>query len=40
MIENAPLVGAQFINGRGSGFIASAFDYSKLFYFKIAKKAT
>uniref|UniRef100_A0A914WT08 WD repeat domain 54 n=1 Tax=Plectus sambesii TaxID=2011161 RepID=A0A914WT08_9BILA len=37
-VENAPLVGAQFINGRGSGFIVSAFDHAKLYYYKIAKK--
>uniref|UniRef100_A0A0R3RL26 WD_REPEATS_REGION domain-containing protein n=1 Tax=Elaeophora elaphi TaxID=1147741 RepID=A0A0R3RL26_9BILA len=36
-VENMPLVGAQFINGRGSGFIVAAYDYSKLLYYQIAK---
>uniref|UniRef100_A0A914CA51 WD_REPEATS_REGION domain-containing protein n=1 Tax=Acrobeloides nanus TaxID=290746 RepID=A0A914CA51_9BILA len=37
-LPNIPISGAQFINGRGSGFAVAAYDYSKLFLYKIAKK--
>ncbi|VDK43838.1 unnamed protein product [Anisakis simplex] len=37
ILENMPLIGAQFTNGRGSAFVVSAYDYAKLFFFKIAK---
>lgn len=33
-----PLVGAQFISSRGSGFVVAAYDYSKLLYYHITKK--
>jgi hypothetical protein len=39
-IQNAALVGAQFSNGRGSAFLVTAADFSKLFLFKIAKKTS
>uniref|UniRef100_A0A915PNN8 WD_REPEATS_REGION domain-containing protein n=1 Tax=Setaria digitata TaxID=48799 RepID=A0A915PNN8_9BILA len=38
-VENMPLVGAQFVNGRGSGFVVAAYDYSKLLYYQITKKS-
>ncbi|EFO17206.1 hypothetical protein LOAG_11295 [Loa loa] len=37
-VENMPLVGAQFVNGRGSGFVVAAYDYSKLLYYQTTKK--
>lgn len=37
-VENMALVGAQFINGRGSDFVVAAYDYSKLLYYQITKK--
>ncbi|KHN85069.1 WD repeat-containing protein 54 [Toxocara canis] len=40
IVENMPLMGAQFTNGRGSAFVVAAYDYAKLFFYKIAKKTT
>ncbi|KAL3981895.1 WD domain G-beta repeat family protein [Acanthocheilonema viteae] len=37
-VENMSLVGAQFVNSHGSGFVVAAYDYSKLLYYQIAKK--
>ncbi|CAG9540163.1 unnamed protein product [Cercopithifilaria johnstoni] len=37
-VENMPLVGAQFVNGRGSEFVVAAYDYSKLLYYHMVKK--
>uniref|UniRef100_A0A8R1XWP4 WD_REPEATS_REGION domain-containing protein n=1 Tax=Onchocerca volvulus TaxID=6282 RepID=A0A8R1XWP4_ONCVO len=36
-VENMPLVGVQFTNDRGSGFVVAAYDYSKLLYYQITK---
>lgn len=33
-----PLVGAQFVSGRGSAFVVAAYDYSKLLYYRTTKK--
>uniref|UniRef100_F1LAQ6 WD repeat-containing protein 54 n=1 Tax=Ascaris suum TaxID=6253 RepID=F1LAQ6_ASCSU len=39
VLENMPLMGAQFTNGRGSAFVVAAYDYAKLFFYRIVKKA-
>ncbi|KAM3726591.1 WD repeat-containing protein [Dirofilaria immitis] len=36
-VENMSLVGAQFVNDRGNGFVVAAYDYSKLLYYQITK---
>ncbi|VDO25587.1 unnamed protein product [Onchocerca flexuosa] len=36
-VENMPLVGVQFTNDRGNGFVVAAYDYSKLLYYQITK---
>lgn len=33
-----PLVGVQFVSGRGNDFVVAAYDYSRLLYYQIAKK--
>ncbi|VDN01037.1 unnamed protein product [Thelazia callipaeda] len=36
--ENMPLVGVQFVDGCGSGFVVTAYDHYKLFYYQIVKQ--
>ncbi|KAH7724539.1 WD40 repeat [Aphelenchoides avenae] len=38
LIKNQSIMGANFTNPRGSGFVVSLYEYNKLPYYKIAKK--
>ena len=37
-LENQMITGAHFLNGRGNGFAAAAYDYSRLAVYRIGRK--